>query len=238
VLLLGTLLPHFSTEAQSRSPNRSPSSPEAVMRLFFDAVTHERWVEAARLMDTAPLEATRNYMVQTERNPETRTQLRVEELMRADPDMPLAVAEYQVEKVRRATGGSLDPFSVMFANVYDTTTLKQMSELVMGARWLEARDYRYQHRRAWAKRPKCPTTFPEPDSMLPRQRYRVIGTVARRDTAWVLFEARIGTPDRTSGNTWEPPPHVAILRRQKGVWRIAPNELLLGEAGRMAAWCY
>ncbi len=73
-----------------------PSDPRAVAEAFFNAVAEERWIEAARHIDLESFDAFRKAQIASARAARPEHQFTVDDLLRGQPDMPPAVAEYQV----------------------------------------------------------------------------------------------------------------------------------------------
>ena len=216
----------FSLEAQ---PQAQTPAPDAVVREYFDAIEKGRFLEASRHLDTGYFADSKRDMMRTYRNPRRRPAMTVEAFMQHDPEMPRAVAEYQMKQFERsALGPEFAELEYMFADVPDTTALKLLSARELAARWLEARDWRYQVRRTWRSN-RCPpggdTLTVDLDSIissLPVLKRELLGIVRRRDTAFAVF--------REAGETIrirppvDPPRVLTLVLRDR--WRVVPDENL------------
>jgi hypothetical protein len=233
-----------SVDAQKTAARQKAAKPAEVVRSFFDAVAHERWVEAAGFLEVDVLDHGRRQQLEFWRHPPPEHRVTLEELMKQDPEMPRAVAEYQLARMERLRDRFDDQFSYEYANVHDTTTLAQMSPLETGARWLEARDERYQLRRAREQDSRCQQVpldaFTDSTNLLPRR--VVLGALESGDTAFVLYRNRVVAGPQ--GNIYVDVgfgPSVATLRRRNAIWRLLPNESLLrggmGGSGALSIVC-
>ena len=124
----------------------SKASPGDVALAFFAAERDGRWLDAARLLDLKAVEAQRTRSVANARRAQPPFHLTVEQLLRHDPSMPRAVAEYQV-KQSEAVFRDFNPLSQEYADVSTADSLAALPIDVAGARWLEARDPRWQIRK-------------------------------------------------------------------------------------------
>lgn len=212
--------------------------PAAVVDSFFKATEQERWSDAARLMDLVTFGALQDEEVRNMRRAKVRRRpITPEMLMKSDPKMPRDVAEYQAARTNEAMDQS-DWLVRDYANVGNVDTLAALSPKEAAARWLEAKDERYQMRQSLAQaRAHCNL----PDSLitrlasLPATTHRVLGTVMDDSLAYVLYaelpsggekpdsaSRRSGRRARMSRAFWVMPPPVMTLRRIAGQWRIAP----------------
>jgi hypothetical protein len=121
----------------------SNASPADVARDFFAAERDGRWLDAAQLLDLRAFEVQRDQDVASARRPRPNLRLTVEQVRRSDPDMPRAVAEYYVKKAATRSR-DYNPFSHQYANVTSANTLAALPVDVAAARWLEAKDPRWQ----------------------------------------------------------------------------------------------
>jgi hypothetical protein len=221
-----------------RAGRAQSTAPTAVVDSFFRAVEQERWRDAARLMDLATFGALRDEEVRNMRRARAqRHPVTPDMLMKSDPRMPRAVAEYQAARTNEAMDQS-DRHMHDYAGVDDVDGLAALSPDEAAARWLEAKDPRYMMRQSLAEaRTRCNV----PDSViaqlvpLPATMNRVLGTVMDDSLAYVLYTELPspghdpGSPSahgrrraRTSHPFWVMPPPVITLRRIGGQWRIAP----------------
>lgn len=219
---------------RGRAVEPGPNSDAVdVARAFFRALSAGRWIDAARMLDLPPIEQQRAHALQSARHPSHERSTTVDDLRRNNPDMPVAVAEWQIRQMEREQRNPWDLLAYDFAGIHDTAGLAQASSLELGARWLEARDERYLLRLAHERADNCAgVDVPE----LPSYPYEVIGAVTRRDTAYVLYWS--GDPtfeaDMAPGRT----PQVVMLTRHDRRWIIYPSLTLLREfSGGMAVSC-
>jgi len=230
---------------------QSGGAPAAVVDSFFRAVEQERWYDAARLTDLEALGALRDQAVRSSR---TQRQYHVtpEQLMKSDPAMPRAAAEYQAKRseVLRA---DFDLLAFEFANVHSADSLAALPVIDAAARWSEAKDPRYMMRRSYAEnRKRCglPDSLTATALLLPSMTYNVFGAVLRDSLAYVLYadstvfpqEADSARPMQHSGANENPhrymmPPSVITLRRLDGNWRIAPGDMFGGWMGSASFVC-
>jgi hypothetical protein len=249
--LVGLMLLLAPAVSASRAqPGTTAGTPAAVVDSFFRATEQQRWRDAARLMDLDAFGELRDQAVHFMRRPQNVHHLTPEELMKHDPKMPRDVAEYEAARSNEAMalyGG----VSHEYASVPNADSLAVLPVEEAAARWLQARDPRYQMRRSLEEvRRRCDL----PDSLVsrvlsqaPTTTAEVIGTVLEDSTAYVLYAEKPvqqGVTDsvhrraRQRGATprasWVMPPPVLTLRRLGSRWRIAPGEPFGGWSGYMA----
>lgn len=195
-------------------------------------------MNAANLLELESLDRARRATLENERHPHAVRHLTLEWLLKQEPGMPRAVAEYQVAEAEKSLRKAEPRFAHEYANVRDTLTLARLSPLELGARFLEARDERYQVRRAYERTPRCAfdTSGFSADSTHASVRPLLIGQLVLGDTAYVLHrEGVIGGDDvdLIMG------PQVIVLHRKGGNWRIVPSESLLrwGNASGVSVMC-
>ena len=144
VVIVGVALALSVSNAVAQSG--SSASPSDVAREFFAAERDGRWLDAARLLDLKSFEPQRARSVSNARHAPPPFHLTVERLLRDDPSMPRAVAEYQV-KQSESVFRDFNPLSYEYADVPTADSLAALPVDVAGARWLEARDPRWQMKR-------------------------------------------------------------------------------------------
>jgi hypothetical protein len=124
------------------SAQNDTASPDEVARQFFKAEQDGRWLDAARLLDLSLFEPLlRAYT--TRPAPEQGFGLTPELLQKTDPQMPRAVAEYEVKKARDSYS-NFDPVKFEFARVSSRDSLAALPVDEAAARWLEAKDPRWR----------------------------------------------------------------------------------------------
>jgi hypothetical protein len=200
--------------------------PEQLASAFFQAVAAGRWAEAVGYLDVAPVERHRQEMVAEGRRRDALSEPSVEALLRHDPEMPRAAAEYQVRKVREAMAKHGNGVARTFARVPDVEALAALPLDTAAARWLEAQDFRYQLRRQLAAQGCSPALA---DSIDARPPHRIVGTVVRDTVAYVLHQ----DPDWPEAGLafGSMTPQVMPLRRgPDGRWRIVARYDLLQRA--------
>jgi hypothetical protein len=199
----------------------SPAGPEAVARTFFQAQADGRWLDAARLLDLTSFDAYRKAAAVRNRAAKGRAGPTVEQVLAEQPDMPRAVAEY-VARIYTAASDS-DALSIEFAHTTSVDSLLKLPLVVAAARWLEARDLRWQLERSRAPLPAGCMRPAAAATPKPRPK-QVIGGVtpitrsAASDSAsYVLFRDPTATAGRTGTTRL---PDVLALVRVDGEWRI------------------
>ena len=141
LVVVGAALALSVTSVGGQSaPNASPTD---VARDFFAAERDGRWLDAARLLDLKLFEPRRARSVVNARHAQPPFHLTVERLLRDDPSMPRAVAEYQV-KQSEAVFRDFNPLSDEYADVPTADSLAALPVDVAAARWLEAQDPRWR----------------------------------------------------------------------------------------------
>jgi hypothetical protein len=218
--------------AAGAAPVHAQESPAQVAAAFFKAVAEERWRDAARQLDLAAFDRFRRERIAAARLPQPpHRQTTVEDLLRHDPDMPRAVAEYQIRKMTEAQRQVFNWVDHEFAGVADVDSLAALSAEESAARWLQARDLRWQSRRAAEReRARGCALPPEADSAMPSPVHEVVATaVTDSATAYVLYRDAIrrrAEPDLDAA-VHSDGPSVMTLRRRGGRWQILPREGML-----------
>jgi hypothetical protein len=241
VALLAALAPLVrASRAQAGS---SADTPAVVVDSFFRASAQERWRDAAHLMDLETFAELRDQAVRFMRRQPIVHRVTPEEYMKSDPKMPRVVAEYQAARTNEVMahyGG----VSQDYANVPSVDSLAALSVDEAAARWLQAKDSRYQMRRSLEEvRSRCNIADSLLTSVLDRAptfTAQVLGTVLEDSIAYVLYAEKpvqqrgadsvSEHPRRgsTPHASWVMPPPVVTLRRVGPNWRIAPGEPFQG----------
>lgn len=243
-VLLALSLTLRASGAQTVSTRNSPA---AVVDSFFRAAEQERWRDAARLMDLETFGDLRDQTVRMMRGRRTAHHVTPEELMKFDPKMPRVVAEYEAARSNEQVA-SYNGVSQEYANVPNVDSLAALSVEEAAARWLQARDPRYQMRRSLEReRSRCNL----PDSVVtglllqaPATTAQVLGTVLEDTLAYVLYAemparksnaesvtARTRHRESSRRSSWVISPPLLTLRRMGSRWRIAPGEPFGGWSG-------
>jgi hypothetical protein len=231
-LLVVTLASAPSSGAQGVDSRRWP--PALVADSFFRATGAERWNDAVHFLDLEAIAQLRNEQVRFARRPARITPLTVERLLELDPDMPRAVAEYQVKKSNEAST-DISLLAYEFARIPSIDTLAALPVAEVAARWLEAQGLRWQLQRSLASRRGhgCELS----DSLLTAALFSrptatpIFGTVVEDSTAWVLYGYPLDTSDASPRRARRTrrvaarsvPPQVMTLRLVEGAWRIVPG---------------
>jgi len=228
--------------AQSR-----PATPEEVVRDFFKAEQEGRWLDAARLLDLKRFESIRRSFIPVDNAWRAPRLVTAEEMMKEQPDMPRAAAEYQVKKMREAYSYSqFDYLSRDFARVASIDSLRALPVDEAAARWLEAKGPQWRMelgRRASMLQPElqCPEL---PDSIraaiakeLSTPSPKILGITTSSDSVRYAVIAPVFWGSGKGGQ-FEPPegefnlsPPTLTLRKVSGAWKIIPKLDMPGPDG-------
>ncbi|MEO8579037.1 MAG: hypothetical protein ABI469_02230 [Gemmatimonadales bacterium] len=166
-----------------------------------------------------------------------------EELMKLDPDMPRAVAEYQVKKMDEGIR-DYDLLSREFARVSSADSLRALSTEEAAARWLEAKGWQWRNELAGreAKRHSglaCPDV---PDSLQKKvdslkktfaaQAMPVVDVLGATSASGLLRYVVVGFRYKggrvaavDEADSWlGMSPRVMTLRSVDGTWKVIPTE--------------
>jgi hypothetical protein len=216
MLLVGACVTVVAAGAQT-----PPSTPEAVARAFFQAQADGRWTDAATLLDLKSFDAYRKAAAVRNRSGKGRAGPTAEQVLAEQPDMPRAVAEY-VASLYTAASDS-DALSIEFAHTTSVDTLLALPLVVAAARWLEARDLRWQLARSRAPLPAgcmrpatVPSRKPQPKQVLGGVT-PITRSAASDSASYVLFRDPTATAGRTGTTRL---PDVLALVRINDEWRI------------------
>jgi hypothetical protein len=218
------------------TPAFGQSNPADVVRAFFQAESDGRWRDAARMLDLAQFEAFRQSTVEGLRNRPARRHLTADDYMRLQPDMPRAVAEYQIKQMND-NSQRFDQLSQEFAHVTSVDSLAGLSAEEAAARWLEAQGPEWKTELA-ARESRMPAVVDCPE--LPDSARRalivkaesqlkqvVLGATAESDTVRYVvvgqdFGFRRSSRDASVGYHPSFLPNVITVRNVGGNWRIEP----------------
>jgi hypothetical protein len=220
---LATMLAVFPSALSGQT--RSGASATEVARGFFTAQSDGRWLDAARLLDLRAFEAYRQDAIRTSRLNKGFVGPTPDQVMAKQPDMPRAVAEYVAKQYSQAADS--DALSMEFARTTSSDSLASMPAEQAAARWLEARDPRWQLERSRAHLPAdCvrppigPTVKPSPIEVLGNA-ITALAAPGRTDSlSYVLFRDVSVSQSSRIGNGM--PPGVLTLTRVDGQWKILP----------------
>jgi hypothetical protein len=217
------------------------STPALVVDSFSRATRDGRWSEAARFVEAEWVVRERDEMVQQLRRPSPIRIVTADQLMRSDPEMPRAVAEYQVQAARKHIG-DFDPLQSAYARVASVDELARLTPTEAAARYLEARDMRWQlHLAIERERRRGCALEDSVFTALEHKRpgaTRILGAVIDDSIAYVLHEelpapedsartrrrtARAARAATAGRGEFVPPPQLTTLRLRAGEWRILPG---------------
>jgi len=223
--------------------------PEDVVRAFFKAEDQGRWSDAARMLDLPAVERIRAVTVYGLQHMKDYPPPSVESLMRMEPDLPRAVAEYRVKEMQQEMS-SYDILAQDFARVTSVDTLASMTLEEAAARWLEAKgpewrtELQFRNPRA---RPRNDCARLSDSAMKALQikeargpRAVVLG--ATPDTGSVSYVvvsvAFPGAEQVDSLRRAGPLPRAIELRKLAGVWKIEPASDLPSSNGLGGSYVY
>jgi hypothetical protein len=209
-------------------------TPEQVVREFFKAEDDGRWMDAAHSVDLTQFEPIRRAAVQGARSMASRPKTTVQDVRRWQPDLPLAVAEYEAKRANEIVP-SVNFLSHEFARVSSADSLAALPIDEAAARWLEAKGAKWQDevadkeasRRPEADCPKVPDSIARSiHTSVTRPVTTILGATEASDSVRyvVVGSPRFGGHD---GKPLEAPypresPRAITLRTVDGEWRIVP----------------
>jgi hypothetical protein len=212
------------------------SSPEDVVRAFFKAEREGRWIDAARFMDLQRFERLRSNALSAAGFRSVWVNRTADDLMKQDPEMPRAAAEYQLKKMNESMR-DYDFLSHQFARTPTLDSLRVLPVEEVAARWLEAKgpDWAAELRTREQKRhpdPGCPQV---PDSITAKLRSErpqatVLGATTGSDSVRYVV---VGTQQSRSENVRDAgdrdieslmTPSVMTVKRIGGAWKILPRD--------------
>jgi hypothetical protein len=206
---------------------------EATVRAFLDALTSERWRDAAALLDLGGFESSLRATIALAKRSRDRPEqsVSVEEMLRHDPNMPRAVAEYHVKQAQEASTRMGDPLLLEYADVPDVDSLARLSTIDAAARRLLGMEPRRRYRRIRAMT-NCPPDSAAEESLValfpPRS---VLGSVSASDVAYVLVGDSATATDATKLIARRSPPTVIRVIRWGTRWRIRDWDTIYGTTG-------
>ncbi len=189
---------------------------DSVVTRFFRATAEERWHDAVRYLDLDAIAEIRRQAVQNAKLAPSTPPMTPERLMQMDSTMPRAVAEYQVERMRRATSERTPWPLSQFGDIRDVSVLEAMSPAAAATEWLKAVDPRTLYHKAFAGS-DCPPMSVGMARELAKP--NAVFSIAQRDSlAYVVYAAAFPPlgPSATD-------PLVAVLRQREGRWVFVPR---------------
>jgi len=223
--------------------------PQEVVRAFFAAEQEGRWVDAARSLDLIAFERIRKTTVEAARHRREFAGPTVESLLRLDPDMPRAVAEYQVLQWQRQMH-DYDYLAQEFAHVSSPDTLAALPVLDAAARWLEAKGPVWRTELQWRDaraRPRndCPGLSDSAIKAMQIKEAQGPRAVIRASTpdtgtvSYVVIDVEFpGVSHADTSGRAGPLPRAIELRKSAGEWRIEPAPDLPNSNGMGGMYAY
>jgi hypothetical protein len=245
-LLLVSALSTIAAQPDSRS-----SAPAFVVDSFSIAVRDARWNDAARFVDLESAARLRDETLAQLRSSRMRRSVTADEFMRADPDMPREVAEYQARQAATQTT-DFDMLQFTYARVASAEELARLTSLEAAARYVEARDQRWMIRLSMERERRRGCNIPDSalvfiEKMRPND-IRVVGSVIDDSVAYVLHKElpppedsarirrRTARAAAAGRRLYVEPPRLTTLRLTAGEWRILPD-LEWGGSAFVGAQC-
>jgi hypothetical protein len=221
------------THAQVRE-SAQLAAPEAAMRRFVDAMSLQRWSDAAFFIDSSTFSSWLRDQISVARRARSPRRITAADLMRADSTMPRAVAEYQARvsnDARKATAPD-ELLLSQFANVPTVDSLARLSTTHAAARWLRAGDPRWIAQREIAGRRELGC---ELDSAAAAELYllarpdsqSVVGAIARDTLAYVVVQQFLRDPGEFGRESRDAAlqPRAFRMKRQGARWVLVDWEM-------------
>lgn len=209
---------------------RAPPTPDAAVEAFFAELDAQRWNHAVALLDLTDLDLYRRGIVANARRRPPRPPT-IDDILRGEPDMPRAVAEYQLKRYQQHSGTPGDYLSYQFVGVRSFEQLDSLPIEEVAVRWLQAQHPAVRIREQM-KEKGCPIPA-ELDSVLGMIKPTILGPLfPKADAAFVLFRR-----ERFEGprGYYALGPAIAELRLTEDGWRILPRHDLVQPANT-ATW--
>ena len=195
------------------------AAAQSVGAAFLKAKEAADWKAAAGFLDLKPLERERRNAVDMARQEREMPPLTVERLMRMDPEMPRAAAEYQVKR-RKATRNFPNILEMQFG-VGSADSLLALPLEIVAQRWLEVHDERWSYRLVM-RMSNCTKAVADTTDM-PHPAYHVIGTVVEDTLAYLLYDERGGFSRPPDVMHWGTPEMIRLIRT-RGTWWVLPSD--------------
>jgi anti-sigma factor RsiW len=197
------------------------TDPLVLFTAAVDAVNRQDWKGLAALCDPASLTEFRDELIGlVTRRPTPDASFRTIDLMRTDPNMPRAVAEWQAQRVREHR----DPDRRLheeLPSVESSAQLEAMSAADVFAAWLDGRSFGNLVERAWERRQITRAAIHQILAMdRPKISYVALGWVPDGEAIrYVIYRQEV------AGSR----PQAAMIRRQAdGGWLfVASRDLLM-----------
>jgi hypothetical protein len=208
------------------------AAAQAVGTAFLKAEEAADWKAAAGFLDLEPLERERQMAATMARQQREAPPMTVEQLMRMDPEMPRAAAEYQVK--RMSVREKFPSFLEMQFGVGDPDSLLALPIEAVAQRWLEVRDERWSYRLAM-RMSNCAKIMADTTGM-PVPNYREIGTVVDDTLAYMLYSSN-NINSRRPDLMHSALPEIVRLVRARGTWWVLPTSESSGGLVSMSMNC-
>ncbi|MFL5615951.1 MAG: hypothetical protein ACJ796_19965 [Gemmatimonadaceae bacterium] len=216
--------------ASAQATDSSRAAAQAVGLAYLNAIQAADWKAAAAFLDRATLDHYRLMQANAARQMHQPSTMTVDRLMKLDPKMPRAVAEWQVQRMNDHSHQA--NFLEHEFGVTDPDSLAAMPMELVAQRWLERRDPRWAVRAA-LRASNCSTSVA--DSLLPTPKFAVLGTVAKDGMAYLLYE-RDDDPAMIIDDVRSRGPSMVVLHRRIDTWWVIPR-LEMGNVGGLSMSC-
>jgi len=226
----------LSTPRVGRS--QAPAADRAVRAVadsFFHFVEREKWDSAAALFDVARFEPFLRQQVSQARVELPPQDPTVESMMAMDSTMPRAVAEWQLQQMKRYRRPDFGDKSGTFAGVHTQHDLFALTPAQALSRWLEAQDERTQRRQSMQMQ-HCSLEAVEAIMRIPVPK-RVVLAVAIQDdsSAFVIHtiqgESAFRVPEMLIGGEM-----LMSVHKRANTWRIDPRGNLMRPLNSGGVW--
>jgi hypothetical protein len=210
--------------AQQKNP---PLSPAQIVDRFLEAKEGERWSEAVGYLDLRAIDVLRQAAIRIAGDSSDMGPWTIERMMKFDPKMPRAVAEYHVQQMQKEAADlrRRTPWASEFVDVSDINSLRSLNREKLGESWVKTHDPRYIAMRNGSG---CDTVALRKAIYAAGKRmqfHSVVGQVVNDSVAYVLNE------DSAGGSRRQPllsegvfiQPEVFVLRKVGGEWKIFPS---------------
>jgi hypothetical protein len=222
-----------------------------VAKAFFEAVAAERWRDAASYLDLDSFERFRQQMIENYRLPRPAWSWTADSVIKHQPDMPKAVAEYQIAQMKKFASDTNATLRYQFADIRSVTELAALSTVEAAARMIEAEDIRYKLRLS-QEMARCVPPYRKATPQIEIAPDQILGTIVRDSVAYVVHSeglmsldsatrarsARRAMQQHSEGRDWfSIPPMVMQLQNIGGRWLIAGGFGMLSRTNEAVVGC-
>lgn len=165
------------------------------------ALEERNWQAAAALCDPVSLRIFHRQLLE-QFKPRIHA-LNVDDFRRHQPDMPIEVAEYQLNQFKLHQAERLSRIDHELAGVTSLQELAELDPSEAFARWLEAHDPQTQLRRLVAQHPQVATSREVGVTGLPIDRMEALGAVVEEPFAYVLYRRSWAASDGAAEAHWD-----------------------------------